>query len=126
MQLCPANAWAAPGFISMPLWANRGRICYPRDSCRSRTCRVAGDRRQWRGARRRSCGGFALRGGCVGPSDPQEGQLDGTTRIQVEVREPVTKHVVTVMQIQRWLDGATQSPNERVKKDRLKRLLAER
>lgn len=52
--------------------------------------------------------------------------IGASTRIQVEVREPVTKHVVTLMQIQRWLDGATQSPNERVKKDRLKQLLAER
>lgn len=40
--------------------------------------------------------------------------------------QPVTKHVVTLTQTQRWLDGATQSPNERVKKDRLKRLLSER
>ena len=52
--------------------------------------------------------------------------VGGTTRIHVEVREPVTRHVVTLMQIQRWLYGATQSPNERVKKDRLKRLLAGR
>jgi len=49
--------------------------------------------------------------------------IGGSTRIQVEVREPITRHAVTLMQIQRWLDGATQSPNERVKKDRLKRLL---
>ena len=52
--------------------------------------------------------------------------IGASTRIEVEVREPVTRHVVTRMQIQRWLDGATQSPNERVKKDRLKRLLSER
>jgi hypothetical protein len=57
-----------------------------------------------------------------GWSDP----IGGSTRINVEVREPATKHAVTLMQIERWLEGATQSPNERVKKDRLKRLLAER
>jgi hypothetical protein len=52
--------------------------------------------------------------------------IGGSTRIEVEVRQPVTKHAVTLMQIQKWLDGATQSPNERVKKDRLKRLLVGR
>lgn len=48
----------------------------------------------------------------------------GGTRIAVEIREPVTKHELTVMQIERWLNGATTSPNERVRKDRLKGLLA--
>jgi hypothetical protein len=46
-----------------------------------------------------------------------------STRVDVEVREPVTKHQVTMMQLQRWLDGATKSPNELVKKERLKELL---
>jgi hypothetical protein len=50
--------------------------------------------------------------------------VGGGTRIDVEVREPVTNHQLTVMQIQRWLQGATTSPNERVRKDRLKALLS--
>jgi hypothetical protein len=45
------------------------------------------------------------------------------TKIEVEVREPATKHTVTLSQIERWLNGATISPNERVKKDRLKGIL---
>lgn len=45
------------------------------------------------------------------------------TRLEVEVREPATKHTVTLLQIERWLDGATPSPNERVRKDRLRALL---
>lgn len=36
---------------------------------------------------------------------------------------PAVRHAVTVMQIERWLQGATTSPNERVRKDRLKQLL---
>jgi hypothetical protein len=31
----------------------------------------------------------------------------GGTRIEVEIREPVTKHELSVMQIERWLNGAT-------------------
>ena len=52
-------------------------------------------------------------------------QTGGVTRakIEVEVRDPATKHTVTLQQIERWLSGATISPNERVKKDRLKAML---
>lgn len=49
--------------------------------------------------------------------------IGASTKVDVEVREPVTKHHVTLMQLQRWLDGATSSPNELVKKNRLKELL---
>ena len=45
------------------------------------------------------------------------------TKIEIEVRDPATKHSVTLQQIERWLSGATISPNERVKKDRLKAML---
>src|SRR5687767_10014132 len=47
------------------------------------------------------------------------------TKIHIEVREPATSHTVTIQQIERWLSGATISPNERVKKDRLRTLLKE-
>ena len=56
----------------------------------------------------------------------QDGWVDAigpATRVQVEVREPVAKHTVTVLQLQRWLAGASASPNEQVKKDRLKAML---
>jgi hypothetical protein len=45
------------------------------------------------------------------------------TKLQVDVREPATRHTVTLSQVERWLDGATSSPNERVRKDRLRELL---
>jgi hypothetical protein len=45
------------------------------------------------------------------------------TRMEVEVRAPSVRHAVTVLQIERWLQGATSSPNERVRKDRLRQLL---
>ena len=52
-----------------------------------------------------------------------EGAVGAATKIEGEVREPATKHAVTLQQIERWLSGATISPNERVKKDRLKGML---
>jgi hypothetical protein len=54
-----------------------------------------------------------------------EGTVGAATRIEIEVREPATKHTITLMQIERWLSGATISPNERVRKDRLKGMLSD-
>jgi hypothetical protein len=45
------------------------------------------------------------------------------TKLRVDVREPGTSHTVTVSQVERWLNGATSRPNERVRKDRLRELL---
>jgi len=50
--------------------------------------------------------------------------VGSAARLEVEVREPAVTHTVSVLQIQRWLQGATTSPNERVRKDRLRELLA--
>jgi hypothetical protein len=49
-----------------------------------------------------------------------------STVLDIEVREPGTKHALSVQQIERWLDGATTSPNEAVKKARLKMMLVTR
>ena len=49
--------------------------------------------------------------------------IGSATRLDAEVREPVTKHTVTVLAVERWLSGASPSPNERVKKDRLRAML---
>lgn len=50
--------------------------------------------------------------------------LGPATPLEIEVRNPAVRHTVTVLQIQRWIQGATSSPNDRVKKDRLARLLS--
>ena len=34
--------------------------------------------------------------------------------LEVEVRQPVVKHTVTLAQLQRWAKGATRSPAERI------------
>jgi hypothetical protein len=46
------------------------------------------------------------------------------TELEVQVREPATSHRLTLQQIHRWCDGATVSPDETMKKRRLKQLLA--
>ena len=50
----------------------------------------------------------------VGPAAP----------LEVEVRAPIAKHTLTMRQIESWLDGATASPNETVKKNKLREMLA--
>ncbi len=46
------------------------------------------------------------------------------TELEIQVREPPTSHRLTVGQIQRWCDGVAVSPDETLKKRRLKQLLA--
>jgi hypothetical protein len=46
------------------------------------------------------------------------------TELEIEVREPATCHRLTVQQIRRWCDGVAVSPDDTVKKRRLKQLLA--
>jgi hypothetical protein len=55
--------------------------------------------------------------------DPWIDHVGPATVFDVEVREPGTKHAITLQQIERWLGGATTSPNESVKKAKLKNLL---
>jgi len=45
------------------------------------------------------------------------------TELEIQVREPATSHRLTVRQLQRWCDGVAVSPDETLKKRRLKQLL---
>ena len=44
-------------------------------------------------------------------------------RLEIEVREPAVKHTVTLAQLQRWAKGATRSPAERIRRERMRELL---
>ena len=46
------------------------------------------------------------------------------TELEIQVREPATRHRLTVQQIRRWCDGTAVSPDDTVKKRRFKQLLA--
>jgi hypothetical protein len=45
------------------------------------------------------------------------------TAVEIEVREPVTTHRVTIAQLRRWCDGIAISPDETLRKQRMKALL---
>ena len=46
------------------------------------------------------------------------------TELEVEVREPATRHTVSVQQLRRWCDSIATSPAETIRKAKLKQLLA--
>jgi hypothetical protein len=66
------------------------------------------------------------RGSCVSALK-NSGWVDAIapgTELEIEVREPATCHRLTVQQIRRWCDGVAVSPDDTLKKRRLKQLLA--
>ena len=58
--------------------------------------------------------------------DPWLEKIGPSTVLDVEVREPGTKHAISLQQVERWLAGATTNPNEASKKAKLKTLLLKR
>jgi hypothetical protein len=48
------------------------------------------------------------------------------TVLDIEAREPGTRHVISLQQVERWLAGATANPSEASKKAKLKMLLLKR
>jgi hypothetical protein len=58
--------------------------------------------------------------------DPWIEKIGSATILDVEVREPVSKHSISLQQVERWLAGATSNPNEATKKAKLKMLLVQR
>ena len=45
------------------------------------------------------------------------------TRLEIQAKTPEVRHEVTVQQIRRWLEGSSTSPNEMVRKVKLKAML---
>jgi hypothetical protein len=64
--------------------------------------------------------GFSLlkRDGWVDPLAPG-------TRLEIHVRHPSTTHCVSLAQLRRWVDGIAVSPEETLRKRRLKGLLVD-
>ena len=63
--------------------------------------------------------GFSLlnRDGWVDPVAPG-------TQLEIQVRHPATTHSVSLAQLRRWVEGIAVSPDETLKKRKLKALLA--
>jgi hypothetical protein len=55
--------------------------------------------------------------------DGWAGDAGPATRLEVAVQAPTITHIVTVQQLERWLAGGSISPNEQVRKQKLKELL---
>jgi hypothetical protein len=45
------------------------------------------------------------------------------TRLEIQVRHPATTHSVSLVQLRRWVDGVAISPEETLRKRKLKELL---
>ena len=58
--------------------------------------------------------------------DPWIERIGPGTKLEVEVREPSARHILSVEQVERWLAGATANPTEATKKKKLKLLLVQR
>jgi hypothetical protein len=58
--------------------------------------------------------------------DPWIERIGPGTQLEVEVREPATRHTISVQQVERWLAGATPNPTEATKKAKLKMLLVQK
>ena len=56
-------------------------------------------------------------------NDPWIEPVGNATVLDVDVREPSTKHAISLQQVERWLAGATTNPSESLKKAKLKNLL---
>jgi hypothetical protein len=52
-----------------------------------------------------------------------EAQPGVATALEVRVHEPITKHTVTVQQLQRWAQSTAITPADRIKREKVKRLL---
>jgi hypothetical protein len=44
-------------------------------------------------------------------------------RLQVEVRQATTRHEITLAQVRRWCESTAVTPDERLRKDRVKALI---
>ena len=55
--------------------------------------------------------------------DEWSDQIAPGTPIEITVREPATSHIVSLAQIRRWCDGIAVSPDEVLKRKRVKTLI---
>jgi hypothetical protein len=52
-------------------------------------------------------------------------RIGPATVLDIEVREPATKHSISLQQVERWLAGATPNPSEASRKAKLKMILVQ-
>jgi len=68
----------------------------------------------------------AVVGTCRLNADPWLEKVSPATVLQIEVREPSSRHAISLQQVGRWLSGAATNPNEASRKAKLKMMLVQR
>jgi hypothetical protein len=58
-------------------------------------------------------------------SDPWIERIGPGVVLDVEIREPSTRHAITLQQVERWLAGTSTNPLDATKKAKLKNLLVQ-
>ena len=58
--------------------------------------------------------------------DPWLEKIGPATVLEIEIREPSTRHAISLQQVERWLAGATANPSEASRKAKLKMMLVQR
>jgi hypothetical protein len=54
----------------------------------------------------------------------KDGFIDFIANVfEIEVREPVVKHQVSIGQVRKWLDGQVSDPRERMRREKLKAMV---
>jgi hypothetical protein len=56
----------------------------------------------------------------------KDGWIEGLgpgSRLEIQVREPATVHTLTVQQLHRWIENATKSPADVLRRARVKKLM---
>jgi hypothetical protein len=57
-------------------------------------------------------------------AEPRSARIEDRSRLEIQVRHPATTQCVSLAQLRRWVDGIAVSPDETLKKRKLKALLA--
>src|SRR5262249_31584674 len=68
----------------------------------------------------------AVHGVCRLSADPWLERIGPATVLDVEVREPATKHSISLQHVERWLGSTNASPAEASRKAKLKMMLVQR
>jgi len=56
-------------------------------------------------------------------AEPWIENIGPATSLEIEIREPTTKHSITLRQVERWLESTSASPSEMMKRTKLRQLL---
>ena len=123
-----ASLAAVAAAVSPPVVANISRKCYGRVPMATKTCNVSFTGPSGVCHSVEVSADSLYEAAIVGFSLlKQDGWVDPVargTRFEIQVRHPATTHSISLAQLRRWVEGIAVSPDETLKKRKLKALLA--